>query len=379
MMKIASRAIKAANPKAKIVGFSGIGGGQEDWTRAVLDALGENPGQYFDIISMHDYIAYWGSTFPEQYLEDGSDDGHAGGIKRLIKLFEEYGVSDKILWCSEFGHTENYNKMDLDAELVGDYMIRQLMLHMQYYDVAHMYVLQRKPNPPSEYEAGFSDYYDNTYGAASTLTTLADTVAVAFWTDEIDTPQETNFALVDENGHVIPFRGSYSLADKTYIMNLNEYLTKDTEYTLTVSGLTVGGNPLPNYTQVINSAVQGEVIVEPMYIMQGSEKKSSGALANGDTVTAGTRVINTTGDIKTYSFFAALYDHGVLKMVDFAEVEQDGATSAEDKEANLSCSFTMSAEDAASITNIKAFLWDGFETLGPILPAIEFTNTAAAE
>ena len=225
----------------------------------------------------------------------------------------------------------------------------------------------------------FSDYYDNTYGAASTLTTLADTVAVAFWTDEIDTPQETNFALVDENGHVIPFRGSYSLADKTYIMNLNEYLTKDTEYTLTVSGLTVGGNPLPNYTQVINSAVQGEVIVEPMYIMQGSEKKSSGALANGDTVTAGTRVINTTGDIKTYSFFAALYDHGVLKMVDFAEVEQDGATSAEDKEANLSCSFTMSAEDAASITNIKAFLWDGFETLGPILPAIEFTNTAAAE
>ena len=155
MMKIASRAIKAANPKAKIVGFSGIGGGQEDWTRAVLDALGENPGQYFDIISMHDYIAYWGSTFPEQYLEDGSDDGHAGGIKRLIKLFEEYGVSDKILWCSEFGHTENYNKMDLDAELVGDYMIRQLMLHMQYYDVAHMYVLQRKPNPPSEYEAGF--------------------------------------------------------------------------------------------------------------------------------------------------------------------------------------------------------------------------------
>ena len=223
----------------------------------------------------------------------------------------------------------------------------------------------------------FSDYYDNTYGAASTLTTLADTVAVAFWTDEIDTPQETNFALVDENGHVIPFRGSYSLADKTYIMNLNEYLTKDTEYTLTVSGLTVGGNPLPNYTQVINSAVQGEVIVEPMYIMQGSEKKSSGALAENDTVTAGTRVINTTGNTETYSFFMALYDHGVLKMVDFREVEQDGVSNAENKEANISCSFTMSAEDASSITNIKAFLWDGFDTLGPVLPSIEFTNTAA--
>lgn len=155
MMKIASKAIKSANPKAKIVGFGGIGNGQEDWTRAVLDALGENPGQYFDIIAMHDYMAYWNSSFPEQYLEDGIDTGHGGGVKRFLKLFEEYGLQDKILWSSEFGVTEGYNKKVLDAELTADYIVRQLMLHMQYYDVAHIYNLQRKPFEVSEYEAGF--------------------------------------------------------------------------------------------------------------------------------------------------------------------------------------------------------------------------------
>ena len=155
IMKIASKAIKSANPNAKIVGFSGIGNGQEDWVRAVLDALGENPGQYFDIISMHDYMTYWGSTFPEQHLEDGTEEKHKGGIKRFLKIFEEYGLQDKILWSSEFGINENYNQVSLDAEHMADFTIRQLMLHMQYYDVAYVYCLQRKIFDISEYEAGF--------------------------------------------------------------------------------------------------------------------------------------------------------------------------------------------------------------------------------
>lgn len=225
----------------------------------------------------------------------------------------------------------------------------------------------------------FSDYYDNLYGAATTLTTVADTIGVTFWSDAIDTPVESNFALEDQLGNEIDFVGSFDEASNTYLMNLREYLTKDTQYTLTVSGITLGDSVLPAYTQKINSAVEGVVIVEPMYIMKGATAAASGALAEGDTVTAGTRVINTTGETKEYDFGMALYEDGLLKMVDFREVKQDGKSSKEDKEANLSCSFTMSAEDAASITNIKAFLWDGLKTMKPILSAIEFINTAATE
>ncbi|MBO5007838.1 MAG: hypothetical protein J6D26_03305 [Clostridia bacterium] len=223
----------------------------------------------------------------------------------------------------------------------------------------------------------FSDYYGSNYGTASELTTVADTVCIAFWQKSVDTPSESNFALTDEDGNDIPFEGDYDEDTDVYYMNLREYLTKGGTYTLTVSGLTSNGKDIPAYEQTITASSEGVIIAEPMYIWKNASPATSGTVSEGDTITAGTRLINTAGTNKTYVFFMALYEGDTMYKVDFEEVEQDGISTALDKEANISCSFTMSADDAAKVTKVKTFLWDGMDTMKPVLPVAEFNKTSA--
>lgn len=230
----------------------------------------------------------------------------------------------------------------------------------------------------------FSDYYNNSYGAATTLTTLADTVAVAFWTNTVDTPSDTNFSLTDASGKAIVFNGRYDDDSDTYIMNLDEYLTKNTEYTLTVSGLTSNGVALPDYTQKIKSEENGELIVEPITMWKnaaGTENPvlaDSGTLAQGDTVIAKTRVINTTGEEKSFAFSMAMFDdeNRLMNFDCSPEIKLDGKSDKNNKEANLLCSFKMSEQDAADYARVKAFLWDGIASLKPVTPSKTFTKTA---
>ena len=227
----------------------------------------------------------------------------------------------------------------------------------------------------------FSDYYNNTYGAATTLTTLADAIGVAFWANTVDEPTEANFKLEDKNGNRIAFDGLFDSDKSVYLMNLKEYLTKDTEYTLTVSGLTSDGVALPTYTQKIMSEQNGELIIEPITTWKnaaGTENPvlaDSGTLAQGDTVIAKTRVINTTGEEKAFALSMGLFEGNNLLRFDFREVSLDGRSDAANKDANLLCSFKMSEQDAASFTKAKAFLWDSITSMKPVTPSKAFNKT----
>lgn len=227
----------------------------------------------------------------------------------------------------------------------------------------------------------FSDYYNNTYGAATTLTTLADAIGVAFWANTVDEPTEANFKLEDKNGNKIAFDGLFDSDKSVYLMNLKEYLTKDTEYTLTVSGLTSDGVALPTYTQKIMSEQNGELIIEPITTWKnaaGTENPvlaDSGTLAQGDTVIAKTRVINTTGEEKAFALSMGLFEGNNLLRFDFREVSLDGRSDAANKDANLLCSFKMSEQDAASFTKAKAFLWDSITSMKPVTPSKAFNKT----
>lgn len=225
----------------------------------------------------------------------------------------------------------------------------------------------------------FSDYYNDNYGAATSLTTVADTIAVALWAKTVDTENlsESNFELINtKTGASVRFSGQYVDAENVYIMNLREYLDKACEYKLIVSGLTSGGADIKPYEQIIRTDAEGVIIEEPMYFMKNGVSVTEGALSNGDTITAGTRIINTTGEKKSYAFGFGLYESGNrLNKFDFREVTLDGVSKS-GKEANISCSFTMSADDAAKIKNAKAFLWNGMAEMTPVLPSAGFTNTA---
>lgn len=156
MYKIASKKIKEAKPEAKIVAFQG-GHGTDAWSRAVLDALGENPGQYFDIWAMHDYLTYWNAQYPEQYMEHGDPTrtSEAGGWDKFKKLLEDYNLTDKPIWSTEFGSTSGYHKWKLDEKINGDYYVRHLMFDTKYMERMYIYQLHNDRDPVSLYEGGF--------------------------------------------------------------------------------------------------------------------------------------------------------------------------------------------------------------------------------
>lgn len=156
MYKIASKQIKAANPNAKIVAFNHSHGNFE-WLRAVLEALGENPGQYFDIIAFHDYFAYWSAQYPEQFMQSGdpSRGGGQGGMDLWFELVKDYGLEDKPLWSSEFGTTTGYHKYNVGQKLNADYYVRHFMFDTQYMDKMFIYQFQQDEWPVNEYESGF--------------------------------------------------------------------------------------------------------------------------------------------------------------------------------------------------------------------------------
>lgn len=159
MIKIASREIRSVRPDAKIAVFTSSMLSY-NWTKAVLDALGDNPGQYFDIISIHDYMASFNSKYPEQHMTTG--DTRESGKTLLLKLFKEYGIDDKEIWSSEFGTTTGYTKRSVDEKLNGDFYVRHFMYDTQYMDKIYIYQLQNNRFKGSDYENGFGITRDGT-------------------------------------------------------------------------------------------------------------------------------------------------------------------------------------------------------------------------
>lgn len=236
-------------------------------------------------------------------------------------------------------------------------------------------------NPGGVMQVRFSDYYDTAYGTGTTLTTLTDCIGVAFWSKDIDKDSfdvnSVHFIDVDHGNREVGYSGSFS-DDGIYLMNLKEYLTKDTTYKLLIDGVTANGQAIGKYEQTIKSDAEGKIVVEPMYIWKNASDvtgSASGTLAKDDTITAGTRIINTTGETKNYAFSMGVYDGSQLKYFDFREVSMDGKTDGANKEANISCSFTLSEDDAKDITSIKTFLWDGMDTMRSVTAPAVFSKT----
>lgn len=220
----------------------------------------------------------------------------------------------------------------------------------------------------------FSDYYCDTYGTATTQSTLVDAIGIAFWSRNIDTPDENNFELYETNNpsNTISFEGSFDEENDVYLMELGEYLTKDSTYTLSVSGVTAGGMAVPDYTQIIATNPEGELVVEPVYIKHNNVQATEGTLAENDTLTSSLRIINTTGKSENFAFSMAVYGKDTsLTDFDFREITLDGITT---KSADIEVGFKLDATDAANTSCARVFLWDGMKSMKPITNFGEFVN-----
>ena len=224
----------------------------------------------------------------------------------------------------------------------------------------------------------YSDYKDNIYGSSDSTTTLIDTVALAF----TDAPDDIDgkVTITDSKGNSIGYSGTLDSETNTYVMNLSEFLTAAETYTLTVEGVTFGGEAMDTYTHTIRAEANGEFIIEPMTISVNDDVKSTGTnigkqqLVSGDTVKATVRVINTTGQKEDVAFSAGLYKDKLLDKFDYRTVTLDG-TSTNGKYAELACTFTTGTE-ASDITKVRTFLWNGMKDMLPLMESCDLDCSA---
>lgn len=220
----------------------------------------------------------------------------------------------------------------------------------------------------------FSDYSGIAYGSASETTTLADTIAISF-TDTPDAASlnDTNITLYETANptKTIGYTGTLSeTADNVYIMNLNEFLTANTEYTLKVDGVTCGGEAIEAYTHKITAEKNGELVIEPMKISVNGSVKSDGenyateTLKSGDTVETSVVIINTTGTKHEWAFSSGVYKNKMLNKFDYRMISLDG-TSADGKYAKAVCTFNIDDETVKDLTKIRAYLWNGMTAMRP--------------
>lgn len=217
----------------------------------------------------------------------------------------------------------------------------------------------------------FSDYSGIAYGSASETTTLADTIAISF----TDAPDVSNADIsLYETANptkTIGYTGTLSeTADNVYIMNLNEFLTANTEYTLKVDGVTCGGEAIEAYTHKITAEKNGELVIEPMKISVNGSVKSDGenyateTLKSGDTVETSVVIINTTGTKHEWAFSSGVYKNKMLNKFDYRMISLDG-TSADGKYAKAVCTFNIDDETVKDLTKIRAYLWNGMTAMQP--------------
>lgn len=161
VLKTSAEAIRRAQPNAKIVAMCAQ---DDDWVENVLKALGDNPGQYFDVISIHPYN-YWLMSYPEQKIIESEevkvDHTNRTDLKNFKKLLAEYGVVDKPIYATEYGYTlYPSNWKYITEHMLAAYTIRSTVINGEFAEKQYIYTMYQKswrPYLKGEYYEGDRD------------------------------------------------------------------------------------------------------------------------------------------------------------------------------------------------------------------------------
>lgn len=146
MLKATTKGLRAGNPDCVIVGLcGGLSGEEGKWNDRVLKALGPNPGQYMDALSMHPYHV-WGDHYPEESkLEDKQS---------YIDMLKRYGLEDMPLYGTEFGCTTVNEITNIDCMMQADFVLREFIMLEDFLDKEYFYTITRKRDATGR-ESGF--------------------------------------------------------------------------------------------------------------------------------------------------------------------------------------------------------------------------------
>lgn len=191
-LKATSKALREANPDVKVVAFCCFYSDAE-WMDGVLEALGTNPGQYFDAVSIHPYMNYWTNIlYP--------DPDYTNGMENVMAVLNKYGVGDKPLYATEYGFSTEYTaygEKTIDEKRKSDYSTRMMLLGGKYFAKNWLYTITKKVGMSVGYEAGIGHTASNF---------------------ETEIPYEALPAAVSFAAFNYIFNGSEFLSDKVYPM-----------------------------------------------------------------------------------------------------------------------------------------------------------------
>ncbi len=149
LLKASAKALREGNPDVRVVAFCCFYSDTE-WIDEVLTELGENPGQYFDAVSIHPYMNYW-TDLPYP------DADYVRGMENACAVLEKHGVGDKPLYATEVGFSTEYTangEKTIDEKRKSDYSTRILLLGEKYFSKTWLYTITKKLGMTVGYEMG---------------------------------------------------------------------------------------------------------------------------------------------------------------------------------------------------------------------------------
>lgn len=115
VVKVAYKAVKAANPNAKVIGLS-LSGMETGYTETVVKAAGE----YMDGLAIHPYM----------WMQSPEGGNMVPRAKKIREIMNKYGMQDKPIWFTEIGW---YTYVGMDN--VAAYTTEMFLLN-EIYDMA---------------------------------------------------------------------------------------------------------------------------------------------------------------------------------------------------------------------------------------------------
>lgn len=202
-------------------------------------------------------------------------------------------------------------------------------------------------------------------GVSDSVSTLSEKVQITFVNGAIDSDcATTGVTLTDsENNSIGLINGEFNSDRTVYTAELADLMKANTNYTLSVSGLTSGGLDIPVKTYSLKTEENGYFDVSKPYI--------NGTIAAGNTITIGIKVLNTTGENKNVTFSYATYSGN--QMIG-CELEEKGVGGENKAVYTKEYTLTLDAETAAKLTDIRAFVWGDLTSVVPLTDFASLTK-----
>lgn len=201
-------------------------------------------------------------------------------------------------------------------------------------------------------------------GVSDSVSTLTEKIEIAFSSAVDESSLTGGITLSDKSGKAISLtNGGFNTDTNTYTAILGDLMKKDTEYTLTTSGITSGGKATDDYSVSFKTAATGAFDVSQLYI--------NGTIAAGNTITIGVKVLNTTGENKNVTFSYATYSGN--QMIG-CELEEKGVGGENKAVYTKEYTLTLDAETAAKLTDIRAFMWGDLTSVVPLTDFASLTK-----